>query len=267
MNNTRAQTKLGKIRDKCKELIARVDLPGLRKLKARILNCAENTNSMYCKAQLYAIHKEIDEFIAKKKTDLVDRFNALSMEIVQLEDSDPPPLPAGLIEQGKWVENVYKFLYVFENLKKLRTLLNSIDMEEFKKIDDDQMYLGMQKFIDEIKASIQTEKDIQGDFFLVLLYDRPVHTFYLPKIKNDLEMELLLSRDGFFFYSLSDCGNDLVSFTMISERPCNHCVQEIPKDGLRHKCGLCRMVRYCGKECQRRNWKSHRGLCRLFWPL
>jgi hypothetical protein len=32
--------------------------------------------------------------------------------------------------------------------------------------------------------------------------------------------------------------------------------------GSQHKCSACRVVRYCGKECQAKHWKQHKPVCK-----
>ena len=45
---------------------------------------------------------------------------------------------------------------------------------------------------------------------------------------------------------------------------CGECGQARKDDHLRLlKCGQCRVLRYCTEECQRENWKVHKGLCHL----
>ncbi|MES1911020.1 MAG: hypothetical protein MHM6MM_003522, partial [Cercozoa sp. M6MM] len=41
-----------------------------------------------------------------------------------------------------------------------------------------------------------------------------------------------------------------------------HCAQCLATDREVHHCKACRRVRYCGKQCQREHWKTHRVSCR-----
>jgi len=43
-------------------------------------------------------------------------------------------------------------------------------------------------------------------------------------------------------------------------QPCNHCDILFPKDVLKH-CSRCRVNSYCSKDCQVKDWKSHKPKC------
>ena len=64
--------------------------------------------------------------------------------------------------------------------------------------------------------------------------------------------------------------HDSTQFTDVKSNPsqsgealCNTCSKERTASGEELlKCAGCGKVRYCSKECQRADWKSHKGLCK-----
>ena len=46
---------------------------------------------------------------------------------------------------------------------------------------------------------------------------------------------------------------------------CGSCYvcEKIPGEGKLLKCNRCKLMRYCGAECQKKDWGRHKGVCKF----
>ena len=56
-------------------------------------------------------------------------------------------------------------------------------------------------------------------------------------------------------------GDDFVTASDANEVECDYCAGKTEK--LKHRCSQCHVAFYCGKDCQKGDWKRHRPLCLL----
>ena len=44
---------------------------------------------------------------------------------------------------------------------------------------------------------------------------------------------------------------------------CRACQKQLPAENNHFRCSACRVARYCDKQCQARDWDTHRPVCSL----
>merc|ERR1712129_222478 len=59
-------------------------------------------------------------------------------------------------------------------------------------------------------------------------------------------------------------GPDKGSFAILEKNKCENCHQHFLKTLL---CSGCKAVRYCGKDCKKRDWKAHKKECVQLAPM
>ncbi|PIL30605.1 hypothetical protein GSI_07306 [Ganoderma sinense ZZ0214-1] len=65
---------------------------------------------------------------------------------------------------------------------------------------------------------------------------------------------------------MADSGKDIISCDSISNILCHHCKKWRGEVGKLKRCAGCKVVAYCGKECQKAAWPEHRQVCRKAPP-
>ena len=56
-------------------------------------------------------------------------------------------------------------------------------------------------------------------------------------------------------------------FKMEQTRKCEYCKKTTKEKGETQRCSGCDCVRYCGLECQKADWKSHKPFCKKLQPI
>lgn len=60
------------------------------------------------------------------------------------------------------------------------------------------------------------------------------------------------------------CGNDGAHFKTYYPGACNSCCMLTSKSQRLQRCASCQLVAYCGRDCQRSDWKNHKKFCKMY---
>jgi hypothetical protein len=133
--------------------------------------------------------------------------------------------------------------YLRNNRKEIRKVIHLIVHTECSITDGDEIQL-----IGDFNKSLNVEEEIDKVIDKFIKYAFTVVDFYGDVPVDDL--------NGIFFNPFPD---DLRTLKKVFKSQCNIKLCEKPAS---LRCSQCKLVRYCSKDCQLKDWKAHRPMCK-----
>lgn len=148
--------------------------------------------------------------------------------------------------------------YRRETILRCRKYLNAVLVDQLPVLSD------VQRYLDELTIMKTGSVDSKKSLILEIV---PVITEEIYKsITNEkiefIKEKVLISGDKEIteeLKNLSDLYTNDNLDGLLEKAYCNKCGKEAVK-----KCGRCKSVYYCSRECQVDDWKSHKPICELF---
>ena len=237
------------------------DLTGLVDLHTEIVAYVERNGGKLDSENLSDFQAHVGRFVADLNTEEGAKFRAFRAEMERILTTVRSDSPGG---RDIWVNFVsaslfWKMIYV-----KASKHLMEIDLLEFQGLhclkDILLHYIESSNIrIEAVLTKYTRARECLRSFQAVECFALPAEEMNPVAPRVDI-----LSKKGFLSYHVDrQSSPGFVIFTLEPVKRCIHCAEEIPRD-MESKCGGCGIVRYCSRECQRRDWRAHSDDCKRF---